>query len=380
MWIMLTRRIPTEVPVPKLSVHWSTPWPHDEYAAASKRFVQGTTYKRRGRTVHLIGPGPSFGREPNWEKARKIRFRGESIRVFPHEFSEMPNEKMRMLISGGALELREQDDVPTDPPIDKKLIGEQKVIYEEALVAGCDHAQAMMVCFGIDPTIPDAEFPPVGWYKCRPEYAAFFCEDWEMEPEDVDAVEGQMVAVDGGEPVEIRLRKPKSTKRKRRASKKSSRRPSERRMAVAVADHTPEPSLGPIVGPLAAGGALLDAYLADPDGTMARLTKNMNRSITGDDEKMYTLEFNGWLNRYARFTGCLYGLHATAAHELAKANKLESKEIPGNDERALEEAGWAKLTKGQWYWDPTTKLTQRQQKYIAAWCTDHGMKAPEIGD
>jgi hypothetical protein len=205
MWIILTKRVPTEVPVPKLSVHWSVPWPREwENAERKQEKLSVGQWVRRGYNKlgfdyaehDGIPPdlqdtpfNPMFGYEPDWKNARKIRLKGEDVRVFPHEFAPISTESMRLLIAERVLVLHRQTDVAGEQVIEAELVGEQKVIYEEALVAGCDHAQAMMVAFGVDPTIPDAEFPPIGWYQCAPEYAAYFCRDWEMDEETEEFVQ-----------------------------------------------------------------------------------------------------------------------------------------------------------------------------------------------
>ncbi len=45
---------------------------------------------------------------------------------------------------------------------------------------GCNDSQARMVALGIDVTVPDPLIPPVGWYKCRREFAEVFCHEEEM--------------------------------------------------------------------------------------------------------------------------------------------------------------------------------------------------------
>ena len=196
---MMTKMVPTAPTVPKLSVHWSVPWPREwerrnpkkltlgqwRYRGYSKLYdydeCDGIPPRLEDRVEGLFGIGAFKGYEPDWHGARKIRVRAHDVRVFPHEFNPMPPESMRELINGGVLLLRKQSSTPSEIEITTELVGEPHIIYEEALVAGCDHAQAMMVAHGIDPTIPDAEFPPIGWYKCAPKFAQYFCRDWEAD-------------------------------------------------------------------------------------------------------------------------------------------------------------------------------------------------------
>jgi hypothetical protein len=185
----MTKLVNTFPSVPKLSVHWSVPWPREwkfsktvltpgqwRYLGYSKL---GFDYDEHGGIAPDLRS--RLWNEPDWKGARKIRFKNNDIRIFPHEFNPLSTDVMRTLINGSVLLLHKQSSTASEEPITTELEGEARVIYEEALVAGCDHAQAMMVAHGIDPTIPDAEFPPIGWYSCVPEYARHFCEDWEMD-------------------------------------------------------------------------------------------------------------------------------------------------------------------------------------------------------
>lgn len=164
MWIMLIKPLPIELPVPPmLSVHWSTPWPMGREKAKSARNwddVVEAYFEYRGRT-------------PDTEHARRIRFVGRDIRIFPHEFSQLSPDKMMTFVEEKVL-LLEAGDVASDTLIEQRLKKGQREIYDAALVDGCDHAQATMVALGKDPTLPDAEFPPIGWYRCAEEYAQFF--------------------------------------------------------------------------------------------------------------------------------------------------------------------------------------------------------------
>jgi hypothetical protein len=65
--------------------------------------------------------------------------------------------------------------------IQEVMEGELRPIYEAALLDGANEQQAKLTAMGMDFTMSDSEFPPVGWYRCRPEYAEMFCYDWEMK-------------------------------------------------------------------------------------------------------------------------------------------------------------------------------------------------------
>lgn len=114
MWIMLTKKPPTQPSPPRLSIHWSVPWPHEKYAQKQQETCQrcgcrvqegvsSSKSKKRGKhklTLGCICPGgptivteedreiyTELGAEHNWSGARAIEYKGERIRVFPDEFS-----------------------------------------------------------------------------------------------------------------------------------------------------------------------------------------------------------------------------------------------------------------------------------------------------
>jgi hypothetical protein len=121
--------------------------------------------------------------------ARRINYQGQDLRVLPHEFSEQDAETMRLFVYG--VEDDEHDtashvlmsgNISEDILVKGVLDGETRPIYEAALIDGANEAQAMNTALGVDITLPDAHFPPVGWYRPRLPYAEIFCEDWELEP------------------------------------------------------------------------------------------------------------------------------------------------------------------------------------------------------
>ena len=224
MWIMFNKRPPCACAPPAVAIFWSTPWPKD-WSQGRERLIRtdhrkvdtgilnlawndwlehadGKAYAEENekpgfnelRTIlpfalidkHLLktkygqlmetDPVHLFGgRDHDWMNARAIRFNGEKIRVFPDEFNQVTSEEMHRYIAGGSHELvASETDSAADQVIGDLKTGLQHVVYEEALVAGCDHAQAILTALGGDPT-EGMEFPPIGWYKCRVEYKAYLC-------------------------------------------------------------------------------------------------------------------------------------------------------------------------------------------------------------
>ena len=116
---------------------------------------------------------------------------------------------------------------------------------------------------------------------------------------------------------------------------------------------------------------MLDSYLKDPDGTMAKLTKRSNQAISCElgepaGEELYTEENNGWLSPDGKFVSCKYGLHTLIAPGLSDES---------NAEYDLEKLGWVKLTKGKWLF-PAPPM-KRQRDAIMNWFTDRGEKTPK---
>lgn len=63
-------------------------------------------------------------------------------------------------------------------------------VFDAAKVDGCNDEQARAMAFGVDTSEMTASLPPIGWYRCREEYASLFCEDWEMEDNHPGMVRG----------------------------------------------------------------------------------------------------------------------------------------------------------------------------------------------
>ena len=182
MWIMVKTKLPTVVSPPKMSIHWSTPWPNKSIAESQKLHsekalklnFQNPIYEYDEKDdTHFILP---FGSVPNFARARAIIYKDEKIRVFPHEFSEISKESMRLYIQEKAIKLQFSERVASVWK-DQKLSKGKNIIFDAALLDGCDDYEAMMVALGQGPSeIP----PPIGWWKLREEYASQFCYEEEM--------------------------------------------------------------------------------------------------------------------------------------------------------------------------------------------------------
>lgn len=204
MWILITKKIACECAPPKLSIFWAVPWPHENYQKdyiyneREDARVKTWNPKRRGAPAVMqarlfpLADGTLMNdlglREQDWQGAMKIHHGGREVRVFPDEFIHVSDDNLEQYIGESHVLM------PGSSPAEVELVAgildpenkDQRLIYDAALVDGADHAQAIMTALGGDPTKGMSGLPPIGWYKCKPEYAYYFCRDWEMEPEDLE--------------------------------------------------------------------------------------------------------------------------------------------------------------------------------------------------
>ena len=182
-WVMLTKKLPIdpEIRPPILSIHWTVSWPQWEFAKSQldrlKHYKLDETASDDLLTDHWLPDMHGMGWEPIWARARRILFKGTSIRILPHEFSVVSMEHMQLYLLGDANDGVEPpyelvlSDTASDERIGEEIkSGRQRVLYEQALTDGCDHDLAVLTALGLDVTA-QVEFPPIGWYKLKPGYA-----------------------------------------------------------------------------------------------------------------------------------------------------------------------------------------------------------------
>lgn len=224
MWIMLTKKLPTQFAPPKLSFHWAEPWVSAELFKAQfhrwlkmqkevrlenidwseyEDIVDEDTYneiqarksakqdkkitelqqrhryrynklKKEFLKLNYVPDGLGWGVEHNQGRALGIVFQGERIRVFPDEYNA--EASMEMYLEAKALVLHPADTSAAESS--DGLTDAQKVLVEHALVDGCNNFQALQMAFGRD--VEEAEIPPIGWYEMRVEYASLYCTEEEM--------------------------------------------------------------------------------------------------------------------------------------------------------------------------------------------------------
>lgn len=179
MWIIIKQVPPVAVPIQKLGIYWATPWDLEHFSIS-----QMSRLRYRNETEEEFFDQEYFvndlrGMEPNWKRSVKITIGDDDVRVFPHEFNKLTPEKMRLYILGDPVEGLPSHELVPNREADAALLRtaletDLRDIYDAAMVDGCNTAMAYCVALGI-PIDDDAfEFPPYGWYRLRPEYAAYF--------------------------------------------------------------------------------------------------------------------------------------------------------------------------------------------------------------
>ncbi len=237
MWIILIKKLPVKPSPPKLSIFWSEPWIDREKSLDQFEILYGKR-SERGRIIRegtegtmdesfylddngnrlppdllekkmiyhmqVNVPGKilddiGWGFEHNYARARMILYKGNQIRVFDDEYNPVTQNNMSMYI-GVSGEDQSHDLVPEGTAstkiVEEVLKGSLKDIYDAALVEGCDTAQAMAVALGIEIENPSdsnslATFPAIGWYRCRPEYALIYCDEWEIAEDEEEVTNDQ---------------------------------------------------------------------------------------------------------------------------------------------------------------------------------------------
>lgn len=147
MWIMIIKELPLENPPPKYSIFWSTAWPSESRVGAKNEH-----------------PFVGVEQTPDWDNARAIEYAGQRIRVFPHEFTPQRNENLQHFILEAQAYYLVPNNVAEERHIGLVLEGELKHIYEQALLDGANHNQAMLLTLEQDVSLPDGDFYPIGYY------------------------------------------------------------------------------------------------------------------------------------------------------------------------------------------------------------------------
>src|SRR5258708_29804302 len=130
MWILIRQNLPaTGVDLgdgnfkslsapPYASIHWATPWT-DTTILQSQRKREAMFWGERNKVgrkttwelaedkqadeTWLYMP-TALGLEANWAGAVRLRWEGEDLRVFPHEFTPLDSDAMRMFVLGAGVD------------------------------------------------------------------------------------------------------------------------------------------------------------------------------------------------------------------------------------------------------------------------------------
>jgi hypothetical protein len=181
-WIMVIKKPPTEISPPKLSMHWAETWVNERQANHNAEFINKGYYDQLSDGTIL----DQTGYVPNEEKAVGIWYKKHQIRLFPHEYSIMTPERMRDYIFGIEGENIITHELVPRAEADSLMLQlaedtDLRAVRESAIIDGCNEAQAYALLLGMDIEVASSDYPPVGWWRCKHEYAGIYCRDWEME-------------------------------------------------------------------------------------------------------------------------------------------------------------------------------------------------------
>ena len=149
---MITKKLPIHPSPSKLSIFFATAWPMPEYEKVQE--IQSYDYDPEQDTQE-----DTFGMAPTWAGAMKISYKGNDIRVFPHEYSVVRPEVMREYVFGV-----EGEGIPSHTLVENNEASammlkiakdtDLRTIYESALVDGCNHAMAERTSHNTILTLP----------------------------------------------------------------------------------------------------------------------------------------------------------------------------------------------------------------------------------
>jgi hypothetical protein len=216
MWIMLIAKLPTAVSPPKLSIFWAEPWKGEVGEKMYRRMVLDAWCREQGkvRTLHRrrdqddydlelweecakaiadgdfvppnveeyrTGRMPALiGAEPNWAGAVAILYGGEKIRVFPHEYSKLADERLKEYVAESH-ELVLGDTVESEQlSTELEISPEKQALVDAALLEGASLSEAKLMACGLYSPEEGTEVKPSGWYRCKREYAEVYCTEREM--------------------------------------------------------------------------------------------------------------------------------------------------------------------------------------------------------
>jgi hypothetical protein len=197
MWVMLIKKIACVVSPPKMSIHWAEPWPMarqhrqaKEKLKAARKCLDSSQEFCSEEDICGFSNQPIIHDVRRASGAMGIIFMGEHIRIFPEEFTAVPDDCLEEYIDikdGSHILIEYQAETGANTP-SQWTNKDQKLLYEAALLDGCTPLQAMSVMAGRDVST----VPVMGWYRAKPEYGRYFCKDEELEITDCRSDENHL--------------------------------------------------------------------------------------------------------------------------------------------------------------------------------------------
>ena len=129
----------------------------DMFIGIYKEYFKGDAFEVRNPMVKL----PHL-KSPNMAGKMKIKYRGEDVGIFKHEYEEISAEEIIKAVDAGDYELipEQAADIIVSDQLDTSL----RPLVEEGMILGLTETQAKLAAMGND-VEDEIILPPVGWYK-----------------------------------------------------------------------------------------------------------------------------------------------------------------------------------------------------------------------
>lgn len=183
-WILLTKKLPSAVSPPRFSIHWGIEWGVSNSLSSQQKRIKQFRLERNGdRMVSL--DDMLHGYEGDEENALAILYKGERIKVYPHECNYLSPESMRNYVFGIEGDNIISHDLEPSSDAGSLLLKTAtetalKDVMDAAILDGCSYFQALAVLMGMDTEDASSEVPPVGWFRCKPQIALVYCDESEL--------------------------------------------------------------------------------------------------------------------------------------------------------------------------------------------------------
>lgn len=197
MWILIKRDIPvqTEYRPQWLGIYWGVWWiDSEQISRAFWNFYheEGEIFVKKRYQESLIPPEvfeniyneekypeeyedvlkafmksdcfvTILGLDPNPARAVRIIVNNEAIKIWPHEYAEISNDKLISFLADKAY-ISRPSNIAEEKIDDFIIEGIARTVYEEAVMDGCTDFEARLMVMGIN-VAERYDIPPVGWYE-----------------------------------------------------------------------------------------------------------------------------------------------------------------------------------------------------------------------